>query len=109
MADKILQAAEIMKAIQDLEAKNNNPGFLGTYLLWKEAISIYNNTDNEVDVQCDKDIFTDHGGGQLASKQLWGFARRGPTHVLVNGQSAGQLLPGKKYVIEPDGTVNMVN
>lgn len=78
-------------------------GFLGTRLLGKKSISICNNTRKAVTLQVDKDIFTDNGGGELKPGAISGFARRGPTKVLVDGENAGNLEPGKRYVIDPDG------
>ena len=102
-------AASIIKAVQDIEQEQHSgAGILGTYILWKDSIQIFNNTDKEVDVQCDKDLFTDHHGGTLASKQMVGFARRGATNVLINGKSACNLVPGNRYVVEPDGSVKQV-
>merc|ERR1711879_235746 len=91
----------VLEALHDFE--KGQGGFLATNLLGKKSFSIYNNTKYTVKLQVDKDIFTDGGGGELRSGEIDGFARSGPTNVLVDGKNAGNLVPGNKYVIEPDG------
>ena len=96
-------AKEILVCIQDFE--KGQGGFLNTYLLQKESITIYNNSGDTVAIQIDKDMFTDGGGCDLEPGETDGSGRSGRTNVLVNGKSAGNLAPGSKYVVEPGGEV----
>ena len=105
MANTIVGVLGDVKAVLEKaqEFEKGQGGFLGTWVLGKKAIIIVNNTDKAVKLQVDKDIITDGGGGELASGECDGFARSGPTGVLVDGTSAGKLVPGKKYVITSEG------
>jgi len=101
----VLDGAVLGGSVQATRAQelSDRPGFFGTYLLQKKAITLYNSTPSTITVQVTKDIFTDCLEADLKPGQEVGFARGGPKVVTVVGKFADTLVPGTKYTIEPNG------